>query len=88
MHSSRIIVYGTNWCVDCYQTKKFLEKMGIEFEFINIDKNKEAEQFVIEVNHGMRSVPTILFEDGSILVEPTNKALADKIGVEYKQSQR
>lgn len=83
MNSDKLIVYGTNWCGDCYRSKNFLEKMGIDFEFINIDQNREAEKFVLEVNHGLRRVPTIYFEDGSILVEPTNKVLADKLGIEY-----
>jgi mycoredoxin len=86
MSVGRIIVYGTTWCGDCFHTRKFLEKLGIDFEFINIDKNREAEKFVLEKNRGMRSVPTICFEDGSILVEPTNKVLAEKLGLEYEQT--
>lgn len=84
MGSRKIVIYGTNWCGDCVRSKKFLEDRGIDFEFINIDKDKEAERYVIEVNNGMRIVPTIWFEDGSILVEPPNDALADKLGIEYK----
>jgi glutaredoxin len=84
MTTGRLIVYGTNWCGDCIKTRKFLEKMGIDFLFVNIDKDREAERFVLEVNHGLRSVPTIFFEDGSFLVEPTNKAVAEKIGLEYE----
>ena len=51
----------------------------IEFEWINIDDDPLAEQFVLETNQGMRSVPTILFPDGSILVEPSVKVLEEKM---------
>lgn len=82
MNSRNIIVYGTNWCGDCIRSKRFLEEKGIDFIFVNIDKDKEAERFVIETNHGMRIVPTICFEDGSLLVEPSNGELAEKLGID------
>jgi len=49
---------------------------------VDIDKDKQAEQYVRSANNGMRSVPTILFPDGDILVEPSNKALADKFNID------
>lgn len=85
MTTVKVIVYGTNWCGDCFRTKKFLEKFGVDFKFINIDQNHVAEKFVRGVNHGMRSVPTLVFEDGSIIVEPTDKMLAEKLGLVYEQ---
>ena len=82
MADKKIVVYGTNWCGDCRRARQFLDKHGIEYEFINIDKDKEAEQFVRKTNNGMRSVPTIIFEDGSILVEPSPMTLAQKLDVQ------
>jgi len=81
MDDGKIIIYGTTWCGDCRRARNFLDKHQIAYQFINIDTDKEAEQFVLKVNKGMRSVPTIVFEDGSILVEPTNQALATKLGI-------
>lgn len=84
-HNSRInmekgiIVYGTRWCGDTRRAKKVFENMDIEYEWIDIDKDKDAEIFVKETNNGFRSVPTILFPDGSILVEPKNADLEDKL---------
>ena len=79
MTNSNIIIYGVNWCWDSRRACRFLERRNIQFEFINIDTDEDAEKFVVEVNHGLRSVPTILFPDGSILVEPSNKEIADKL---------
>jgi mycoredoxin len=74
-----ISFYGSNWCGDCRRAKKFLQENGIEFDFIDIGKDKTGEQFVLKVNNGLRSIPTIVFEDGSILVEPSNHELSLKL---------
>ena len=79
MTEAQLIVYGTNWCGDCRRTQRFLQDNQVNYKFINIDQDKKGEQFVLSANRGMRSVPTILFPDGSILVEPTNGQLADKL---------
>ena len=81
MTSPTIKVYGTNWCGDCWRARRYLDQNKIAYDFINIDGDKEAELFVKTTNRGMRSVPTIVFADGSILVEPSNKQLAEKLGL-------
>ncbi len=81
MTSPTIKVYGTNWCGDCWRARRYLDQNKIAYDFINVDGDKEAEQFVKTTNRGMRSVPTIVFADGSILVEPSNKQLAEKLGL-------
>jgi glutaredoxin-like protein len=81
MPEKSIIIYGTWWCGDCFRTRRFFDKNKITYQWVDIDKDQKAEEFVIMTNNGMRSVPTILFEDGSILVEPTNAELHDKLGV-------
>jgi mycoredoxin len=81
MPDSNIIFYGVNWCWDCRRARRFLDRKIIEYEWINIDKDKSGEEYVLKVNNGMRSVPTILFQDGSILVEPKNSELSQKLGI-------
>lgn len=51
----------------------------MDYEWINIDQDKAGETFVKETNQGNRSVPTIVFPDDSILVEPSNQVLLDKL---------
>ncbi len=79
MAEGKIIVYATNWCGSCYQARRVLQKHNVPFEWIDIDQNPAAAQFVKETNHGFRSVPTIVFTDGSILVEPSESALTAKL---------
>jgi mycoredoxin len=77
--STKIKFYGTSWCPSSRRAQKFLSSKNIEFEWINIDKDIAGREFVIKVNNGNRSVPTILFPDGEILVEPSNAELAKKV---------
>lgn len=81
MTESKIIVYATRWCGDCRRARRFFEKHQIPFEWIDIDQDPAGEQYVLETNNGMRSVPTIVFEDGSILVEPSTRALEKKLNI-------
>ena len=81
MADDKLLVYGVAWCGDCRRAQKFLQTNKIPYEFINIDQDKTGEQLVIKVNRGFRSVPTIIFPDGSILVEPSNRQLAQKLQI-------
>ena len=49
------------------------------YEWIDVDQDESAQSYVREVNRGMRIIPTIVFPDGSILVEPGNAELARKL---------
>jgi glutaredoxin len=81
MDDSNIIIYGVNWCWDSRSARRFFDKNKTPYTFINIDKDKRGEQFVLDANDGLRSVPTIVFNDGSILVEPTTSELIIKINI-------
>jgi glutaredoxin-like protein len=81
MAEEPITIYATNWCGDCRRTRRFLDYHKVPYRWIDIDQDKEAEKFVITTNGGMRSVPTVVFADGSILVEPSNTMVAHKLGL-------
>jgi thioredoxin reductase (NADPH) len=82
MEEPKITVYGTYWCPDCQQAKKFLGEQFIPYRWVDIEQDKEAEQFVLQKNEGKRIIPTIVFEDGTFLVEPSNAELAKKLGLQ------
>jgi mycoredoxin len=79
MLDTQIIMYGTTWCPDCARSKRVFNKLNIDFKWIDIEKDEQARACVIQVNHGLRSVPTIVFPDGSILVEPNDIDLEKKL---------
>ncbi len=56
-----------------------LERHNISFEWIDIEEDAAAMTYVQQVNGGYRSVPTIVFPDGSVLVEPSNEELEKKL---------
>jgi mycoredoxin len=74
-------MYGTNWCYGSRQARKIMEANNIAFEYIDIDIDPEGRTFVETVNNGFRSVPTLVFPDGSILVEPNTNELNAKLGL-------
>lgn len=85
---SPIVVYSTVWCGDCKRAKKFFGEQRIAYINIDIEHDAEAMAFVEKVNQGKRIVPTIIFPDGDILVEPTNAQLAAKLGLRTRAQRR
>ena len=79
-----IKMYGTTWCPDCVRSKQFLTRKGIPFEWIDIEKDDQARSYVEKVNNGLRRVPTIIFPDGSVMVEPSNAELEAKISKSHQ----
>lgn len=75
----KIIFYGANWCPDCRRSKELLDSMGVQYEYIDLEKDPEAAKKVVEINGGYQSIPTIVFPDSHILVEPSNEELKDEI---------
>jgi glutaredoxin-like protein len=82
MENDTIKVYGTRWCGDCLRAKRFLDRNKITHQWINIDLNRSAKNLVRQLNNGQVIVPTIIFPDGSILREPSNSELREKLGLD------
>lgn len=77
-----IIVYSTVWCPDCKRAKKFLGEQRKPYRNVDIEQDPEAMAVVQKLNDGKRVIPTIVFPDGSVLVEPSNAQLAEKLGLQ------
>ena len=82
MAQQGILMYGAPWCPDCKRAKQFLNEQRIPYEWHDIDQDDAARDHVQQVNNGRQIIPTIIFPDGSILVEPSNAELADKLGIQ------
>jgi mycoredoxin len=74
----QIVMYSVEWCPDCRRAKFFLKRRNIPYLEVNVDADEQAAAFVREINSGYRSLPTIIFPDGSILVEPSDHELQEK----------
>ncbi|MGH2480723.1 MAG: glutaredoxin domain-containing protein [Ktedonobacteraceae bacterium] len=71
-------MYATAWCGDCRMAKRWFDQHNIAYDYINIEQNDEATAYVVKINGGSQRVPTIVFPDGSILIEPSARQLAAK----------
>src|SRR5688500_17376870 len=81
MVESKVTIYGAYWCPDCRRAKKFLGEQFVPYKWVDIEQDKEGEKYVLQKNDGKRIIPTIVFDDDSFLVEPSNAELAKKLGL-------
>ncbi|PPD58742.1 glutaredoxin domain-containing protein [Dehalogenimonas etheniformans] len=71
-------LYGTSWCPHTSRSRAILDRQKVSYTWIDIERDPSACTFVERTNKGNRSVPTIVFPDGSILVEPADFVLIQK----------
>src|SRR3954449_3102914 len=81
MTDGNITMYGTLWCGDCKRAKKFLGQQRIHYTYVDVEQDAAGLALVERVNEGRQTVPTIVFPDGDVLVEPSNAELAAKLGL-------
>lgn len=79
-----ITVYGTTWCGGSRRIRLLLDRHNIPYTWVDIDRDDQAGKYVESLNRGFRSVPTVVWQDGSILVEPSDEAMAKKLGIELQ----
>ena len=77
----KLKVIGASWCPDCKRAKTFLGQHRIDFDWVDMETDPTAQAEVERINAGKRIIPTIIFPDGSILTEPSNDELAEKLGI-------
>lgn len=81
MQQPTLTIYGALWCGDCRRAKRFLDERKVAYTWIDVEQDAAAAAEVARLNRGMQSIPTLVFADGSTLVEPSNAELARKLGL-------
>ena len=66
-----LTMYSTPWCGYCHRLKSQLDREGIAYEVVDIEQDPTAADFVMGVNGGNQTVPTLRFADGSALTNPS-----------------
>ncbi len=84
MSHTKLTVYGAQWCSDCKRAKKFLGEQRVHYDWVDVEQDADGLAFVEQANKGKRIIPTIVFEDESILIEPSNAELAAKLGLQTR----
>ncbi len=66
-----VTMYSTSWCGYCRRLKAQMDREGIEYSVVDIEQDPAAAEYVMSVNGGNQTVPTLLFADGSALTNPS-----------------
>jgi len=77
--STSITMYSADWCGECVRSKRLLDSLEVSYELIDVESVPGASEKVIEINGGKRSIPVILFPDGTHLTEPSDIDLKAKL---------
>ena len=79
MAKADITMYGAEWCGDCRRSKRLLEELDVQVTHIDVESDQSAAAKVIEINGGVKSIPVIVFADGTHLTEPSDNELKAKL---------
>jgi mycoredoxin len=79
MAKADITMYGADWCGDCRRSKRLLEELDVQVTHIDVEADQSAAAKVIEINGGAKSIPVIVFSDGTHLTEPSDNDLKAKL---------
>lgn len=75
---SQVVVYGADWCKDTKHTRTFLNKLKVAHDFVNIEEDEDAREWVKKQNGGRERKPTVKIDD-EVLAVPDDKELADRL---------
>jgi mycoredoxin len=75
-----LTVFSTTWCGYCTRLKSHLDRVGITYSEIDVEEDPDAAELVITVNKGNRTVPTVVFPDGSTATNPSLAEVQSRLG--------
>jgi mycoredoxin len=75
-----VTMYTTTWCGYCFRLKKLMQREGIAFAEVDIEADESAAEIVMSANGGNRTVPTLVFPDGSALTNPSIDQVKAQLG--------
>ena len=75
-----LTMYSTTWCGYCHRLRSQLDREGIGYRIVDIERDHTAAEFVMGVNGGNQTVPTVRFPDGSTLTNPTINQVKQQLG--------
>lgn len=77
--ADELVVYGTGWCPDVRRSRAVLDGAGVAYRYVDLDADSEATRLVRRLQHGRRRIPTLVWPDGSVLVEPRDEELRARL---------
>lgn len=79
MSDARFVLYSTGWCGYCFRLKSQLNREQIPFDEVDIEQQPDAAELVASLNGGNRTVPTLVFSDGSAMTNPSLREVTAKL---------
>lgn len=77
--SPTLTIYSTPWCGYCHRLMKQLDREGVAYTSVDIERDPSAADYVMRVNGGNQTVPTVVFPDGSAATNPTVKDVLSRL---------
>jgi glutaredoxin-like protein len=74
----RVTMYGAAWCGDCRRSKSLLDRVGADYEYIDLEQHPEQADQAHAIS-GRTNIPVVVFPDGTHFVEPTDPELKAKL---------
>ena len=74
-----VTMYSTQWCGYCKRLKKMMQEVGIDFAEVDIERVPGTAEIVEKVNNGNRTVPTLVFIDGTAMTNPSLAKVQEKL---------
>ena len=79
---NKITMYGAEWCPDCRRSKKVLDKLGVNYDYVDLEADLSGADRALAIS-GRTRIPVIQFADGSHLVEPSDSELQEKVATSH-----
>lgn len=77
--AKQMTIYSTPWCGYCHRLMKQLDREGVDYAMVDIEQDPTAADYVMSVNGGSQTVPTVVFADGSALTNPSLAQVKDRL---------
>ena len=74
-----LTIYSTPWCGYCHRLMRQLDREGVAYDVVDIEEQPEAADYVMSVNGGNQTVPTVVFADGTALTNPSLQQVKEKL---------
>lgn len=75
----QVTMYSTKWCGYCHRLRSQMDRAGIDYDVVDIEKHPEAASIVAHHNRGNHTVPTLIYSDGTAQTNPSLREVQKKL---------
>ncbi|MBX0301458.1 NrdH-redoxin [Cryobacterium sp. 1639] len=75
---ARLTMFGAEWCRDCRRSKKLLDGLGVEYDYVDLESVADGADRALAIS-GRTQIPVIVFTDNTHMVEPSDADVRAKL---------